>query len=532
MRNNLPVTQNDYEFSPDATLMSVTDTKGHIIYANSAFVEVSGYDRAELRGQPHNLVRHPDMPPEAFADLWRTLKSGRAWTSLIKNRRKNGDHYWVRANACPVMRDNEVVGYLSVRTRPSLAEVESAESLYAKFRLGTQGKVDFRWGVLVRTGWMGWLSRMKTMSVRARLAGGVFSCWALAVAIISTLQLSFTQTVTLCGAQTILAVLLTIWLEKQINSPLKTVLKQAQHLAAGQPAEQFHMRRTDEIGFILRAINQAGLNLKALVDDVDEQVWGIEMASQAVARSNEHLNTRTGQTAANLEQTAASLQELASSVGNSAATANEATRLATSASLAATNGSKVMNQVASTMDTISASSNKIYDIIALIDSIAFQTNILALNAAVEAARAGPQGRGFAVVASEVRNLALRSTDAAKEIKTLIENSVAQINLGQSFVEQAANVMRDIVEQTQQVSIFIGDISHASDKQSNGIGEINTAVGELEQATQRNAAMVAESADTSDGLRNRAAHLGTAIAVFNRSSPDRPEPAAKVAPALT
>ena len=149
MRMNLPVTQRSFDFPDDATLMSSTDTSSHITYANEAFIKVSGYERDEILGSPHNLVRHPDMPREAFADMWATLKSGESWTALVKNRRKDGDHYWVRANATPVVRGGSVVGYMSVRTKPGHDEVQQAEALYRRFREGQAGSKAFRRGLIV-----------------------------------------------------------------------------------------------------------------------------------------------------------------------------------------------------------------------------------------------------------------------------------------------------------------------------------------------------------------------------------------------
>jgi aerotaxis receptor len=151
MRNNQPVTQREYEIPDGATLMSTTDTQSHITYANAAFIAVSGYSREDIHGQPHNLVRHPDMPVEAFADMWATLKGGEPWTALVKNRRANGDHYWVRANATPVVRNGQATGYMSVRTKPTRDEVAAAESLYRQFREGTVGNRRFHKGLVVRT---------------------------------------------------------------------------------------------------------------------------------------------------------------------------------------------------------------------------------------------------------------------------------------------------------------------------------------------------------------------------------------------
>ncbi|MGD7314726.1 PAS domain-containing protein, partial [Ralstonia pseudosolanacearum] len=169
MRVNEPVTQREYDFPDNATLMSTTDTQSYIAYANAAFVDVSGFSREEIEGQPHNIVRHPDMPPEAFADMWATLKGGEPWSALVKNRRKNGDHYWVRANATPVVRNGRPAGYMSVRTKPTRDEVAAAEALYRDFRAGRAGSRTFHKGLIVRTGLMAWRSVFQVMPVRWRI---------------------------------------------------------------------------------------------------------------------------------------------------------------------------------------------------------------------------------------------------------------------------------------------------------------------------------------------------------------------------
>ncbi len=169
MRINTPVSQHAYELGDNATLMSTTDPHSHVTYANAAFLQESGFERAEIIGSPHNLVRHPDMPPQAFADMWATLKDGRSWTALVKNRRKNGDHYWVRASATPMRRNGQVVCYMSVRTEPSRDEVAAATSLYAALREGRAGGLAFHKGLIVRTGLMAWTSLLQRMSAGAQL---------------------------------------------------------------------------------------------------------------------------------------------------------------------------------------------------------------------------------------------------------------------------------------------------------------------------------------------------------------------------
>ncbi len=179
MRNNQPVTQREVPLPAGATLMSKTDPQSHITYANEPFVAMSGYSREELQNQPHNVVRHPDMPAEAFADMWATLQGGQSWTALVKNRRKNGDHYWVRANATPIKHDGVIKGYMSVRGKPEAEEIAAADALYRRFREGRAGGLAFRKGIVVRTGAWAWLSALKVMPVRWRIRAALFATAAL-----------------------------------------------------------------------------------------------------------------------------------------------------------------------------------------------------------------------------------------------------------------------------------------------------------------------------------------------------------------
>jgi aerotaxis receptor len=513
MRTNLPVTQREFDYPADATLMSSTDTHSKIAYANEAFIQVSGFTREELMGQPHNLVRHPDMPSEAFADMWATLKQGESWTALVKNRCKNGDHYWVRANATPVMRNGQVHGYMSVRTRPSRPEVQEAEALYKRFREGHAGSLSFHKGLIVHRGWMRWRSVFQLMSLRWRLAMAPLLITVFSVACGLMAGLTPVQLAWLIAADIVAAGLGLWWLNSQIAAPLEQIRKQAAAVAAGQPGENFQLNRADTIGMILRAVNQSGLNLRSLIDDVSSQVHGLRDAATEIAQGNQDLHGRTDATAAQLQQTAASMTQMTSTVRANTQTAQDANAYANEASGAAQHGGEVVAQVVNTMRDISDSSRRIADIISVIDGIAFQTNILALNAAVEAARAGEQGRGFAVVAGEVRSLAQRSAEAAKEIKGLIQASVERVEAGGVLVHNAGQAMDDIVTKVTEVSQLIGQISHASKEQAAGIDQVNAAVGHLDDVTQQNAALVQQSSDAASNLRERTGRLADAIGVF-------------------
>jgi aerotaxis receptor len=513
MRENLPVTQREYEFPADATLMSTTDTQSQITYANDAFIEVSGFTTEEIQGQPHNLVRHPDMPKEAFADMWSTLKNGEPWTALVKNRRKNGDHYWVRANATPVVRKGRITGYMSVRTKASRDEIAAAESLYSDFRAGQAGARRFHKGLIVRTGPLALRSVFQTMPVRWRIRTALAALvpgMAVGAALVGVSGAALGG---VAGVAAVLALATSAWLEAQIARPLEQVKAHALRVVAGEPAE-LHMNRVDEIGMILRTVGQLGLMFRWVVDDVSGQVMTVQTATNEIAEGTTDLSSRTEQAAASVEQTAASMEEMTATVKTNAETASQANQLSDSASKAAYRGGRAVADVVTTMDDITASSKKIVDIIGVIDGIAFQTNILALNAAVEAARAGEQGRGFAVVASEVRSLAQRSAAAAKEIKTLIGASVDKVESGSRLVGDAGKTMDDIVIEVKRVSDLIAEISSATSQQSIGIAQVGQAMGHLDQITQQNAALVEESSAASDSLKHQTGRLAAAINVFH------------------
>jgi aerotaxis receptor len=530
MRNNQPVTQREYDYPDDATLMSTTDVDSRIVYANAAFIATSGYSHDELMGQPHNMVRHPDMPPAAFADMWATLKAGKSWTALVKNRRKNGDHYWVRANATPMVRNGQLTGYVSVRTKPARAEIEQAEALYAQMRAGRLSGRKLHQGLLLRTGLLApWSYLTQTLSVGGRVFLGLGLMWLIGIsALLGTAWLAPGVFAHPWQAVALLAVLQTLALgvgtavlQRQIAAPLRQLAAQAQDVAAGNLRATPGLNRVDEIGMIARSLNQAGLNLRALVDDVGVQVGGLSSTSEQIAQGNHDLSARTEQTAANVEETAASMEQITATVKQNAATATEAAALAQAASQSATHGGTVVQQVTQTMDGITQSSRKIADIIGVIDGIAFQTNILALNAAVEAARAGEAGRGFAVVASEVRSLAGRSAEAAREIKGLIGASVERVESGARQVEQARKSIQDIVDQVQRVAVLINEINNASVEQAEGVAQIGQAVAQLDQSTQQNAALVEESAAAAESLHGQALRLGEALAVYRVSAEQAP-----------
>ena len=313
---------------------------------------------------------------------------------------------------------------------------------------------------------------------------------------------------------TVLVVAPLTWLNMiAICKPLAEAQRMALAIAGGDLSQKIHTSGRDEAADLQRALAEMQRGLGALVAQVRDASGNIATASQQIASGNQDLSQRTEQTASNVQTTVSSLEQLTATVQQTAASSQTANQLSASASGVASRGGEVVQQAVASMHEISASSRKIGDIIGLIDSIAFQTNILALNAAVEAARAGEQGRGFAVVAGEVRSLAQRSAEAAKEIKSLIQASVEQVDAGASQVRTAGATMEQVVASVQEVHHLIQEITTATTEQSGGIAQVNTAVSQLDQMTQQNASLVEESAAAAENLREQAMALSESVNRF-------------------
>ncbi|MGL4725437.1 MAG: methyl-accepting chemotaxis protein [Scandinavium sp.] len=502
----LTVTQRDYPLDDDTTLMSTTDLQSHITHANDTFVHVSGYRLEELTGQPHNLVRHPDMPKAAFADMWATLQQGEPWTGIVKNRRKNGDHYWVRANAVPMVREGKIIGYMSIRTKAQPEEIAAVTPLYQALNEGRCNKRVHK-GLVISKRWWG---KLPSLPVRWRVRSVLAVTWLL---LMSTLLATGAHWLGL-SVSTVMLLIGAALLEWQIVRPLENVARQALSVATGERNSVKQLNRSDELGLILRSVGQLGLMCRWLIHDVSGQVASVRQGSETLAKGNDDLNERTRQTVVNVQQTVATMSQMAASVQNNAQTATAADKLSNEASAAATQGGQAMHTVVKTMDEIADSTQRIGSITKLINDIAFQTNILALNAAVEAARAGEQGKGFAVVAGEVRHLASRSASAANDIRKLIDASADKVQSGSDQVHAAGKTMDDIVSQVRHVTGLIAQISLSTSEQAAGLSDLTRAVAELDAITQKNAGLVEESAHVSAMVKHRAGRLQDAVTVLH------------------
>jgi len=517
VRINLPVTAREYAFPRGETLVSTTDLQGRLLYCNPMFIEVSGYAREELLGQPHNMIRHPDMPEEAFRDLWATISAGLPWSAAVKNRRADGDFYWVMANVTPLMEGGRPVGYMSVRTEASREQIQAAEALYARMRAEKEAGQrihTLRAGRLVRRTGMGRLQQALNLGLGARLAAGFAAVFGACV------------TASVAGGQTLHAGAVAAWLgalivtvgafiyaQRVAVAPLGQLVHAANRIAAGDLTQCIQVTRPDLMGDLQKALAQLNVNLLSIVRDARQESEKMRAATQEIAAGNLDLSARTETQASNLEETAASMEEITGTVKQTVDAARHASQLAAQATGMAERTSDAVNGVAATMQQIQAASGRISEITQLIDSIAFQTNILALNAAVEAARAGEQGRGFAVVAQEVRSLSHRTLTAAREIRALIDDSAAQVEEGHRKTDGAQATMAESLGLVRNVSALIGEIHGAANEQLSGISQVNAAVAHLDTITQQNASLVEHSADLATQLQSQAQTVTETVQVF-------------------
>ncbi len=522
MRSNLPITEHEVPVDPRRPIVSKTDLKGQISYANSSFKEVAGFSDKEIIGEPHNIVRHPFMPSSAYADMWQTLKQDLPWRGIVKNRCKNGDHYWVEAFVTPIKERGQKVGYMSVRNTPSRAQISAAEALYTKINAGQ--------ATLAKTKW----PQQRSMLQRIWLV--------LAAVLIPALASPFSTP--LLAVSAVAAAWGGWYLTQSIQRPIQNIEYAFSQLSEGNFRFDVDASAPKEFSHLLVALESMRINLRAIIADVVLAGNRVDKRAQDVANSASELIKRSQEQSDGVATTAAALEEMASSVNEislatriSAEHASKAKELATrgaiemgAAQTATQEVVTVVDQARITLGQLSDAVREISVVTKTIREIADQTNLLALNAAIEAARAGETGRGFAVVADEVRKLAERTSASTVSIASTISSVEARTNEALATMREAVASVNHGTAQIDACTLTLGEIAASSngvdqsarhvaemlDQQSSVSEDVAQTMEKINALTEQNVSRIIGVGETASQLTQIAGELHQLVQQFEKS----------------
>ncbi|HIE0995310.1 TPA: methyl-accepting chemotaxis protein [Pseudomonas aeruginosa] len=492
MRKNLPVTGRNLELPWEANILSTTDMQSHITYVNPDFVNISGFAEDELIGQPHNLVRHPDMPSAAFEHMWKTLRGGRSWMGLVKNRCKNGDHYWVSAYVTPISKNGQCVEYQSVRTKPDPQQVQAAERLYAQMCAGHKSPPRSPFGVRAKLA-----SLVATITVLGGAGTAAVFSQSLSSALLGAV---FT------GGLSVICILRSL-------GPLAALAKKGSGIADNPLSQQIYSGRLDDFGQIDFALRMGQAEAGAVIGRIGDAASQLEVYTHNLVRQIDDSNARTAEQLTETDQVAAAINQMAVSIQEVASNAQSAARAAEKVdsethagqSLVAHTSESIRKledeilQAVRVIHELESHSDEISKVLDVIRSVAEQTNLLALNAAIEAARAGEQGRGFAVVADEVRSLAARTQQSTTDIQQMIsvlqagtrsavsvmEKSREQAQSSVNYAQQAATALTDIGLRVTEITEMNVQIAAAVAQQGAVSENINRSICSIREAADSN-----------------------------------------------
>ncbi len=514
MKKNYPVTGREVDFSPSSNILSTTDPKGIITYVNKDFIDISGFEESELLGKSHNVVRHPDMPPEAFKDLWSTLKQGHSWMGIVKNRCANGDHYWVDAYVTPIRENGQIREYQSVRRKPDRSLVERAEKIYAALRNGEIPKKVKKPAVPLNLKLItGFGAALLPLLATAIFAPGNLVAIAIGGALSAGIGIAAVQ----------------LFLR-----PVNEVAAKARALVNNPLMQYIYTGRNDEAGQMMVAMkmleSETGGIVGRIADSAQTMMEAAQELQDALNASSERVKGQFQDT----EEVAAAMDQMVSAIQEVARNTTEAAQAAQQARERAGCGKQVVDRTIANIDhiakTVENASNvleglqqeteNIGKILDVIRDIAEQTNLLALNAAIEAARAGEQGRGFAVVADEVRSLANRTQQSTQEIQAMIErlqegsqNAVREMENGRNQAKQGVEQVYKAGELLEEINGMVANISDMNtmiagsiEEQSTVTSEINENIAAIREGAEAVSANVQQMAEEAKEINERTNHL--------------------------